>query len=535
MASVIEHFEIETDASVYFPGSFINGRVCLRTNKSVLCPGVSLEAVGEAQCVMDAQPPLTRTYYYRQATLYGGVYRTEIAKWKHGELRFANKAVPDGGTLHVPISKYEKKLVLHLIGRSGDEEVVLGAARLYPLSLIDNCRSKDRVDMPLTLDGAIVTAVAQFKASWQLTDRGDCVLLPLHGYSEPSRVVTFDISSVLPKKLPELDAPIDEYYCQITVESDAVHADGQQIKIPKLDVEFPFTLKLPEELPTSLDTEDGHSIRYALTCSLKDALSTCYSVVCHFAVIQPIPSSIPVLATARKVQSTRKWWWSCMRHSPINMVTHLDRSGYSPGELVRLKVKGENSLRVPLDIRVDLVRVHHCYAADQDFTFCTEFSMLSDVRVKEKEPFLFDWALPFPVVAPTYEEIEEPEPLTWHYELAVTVEARNTVILVHQATVVAAALPTEVFSESKGDRIHHSRIEITSTPSKQTRVILGNWQDIVAGDFDGSLNLEPDSHKEAIRATNKIMRRGKTEESSFIPLYSSARAVESTAANDDAS
>lgn len=532
--NLVEKFSIETDAPVYIPGSVIRGHVCLQTNKSVLCQGVTIEAIGEARCCLDSKQTTNTTVHkaYRHAkTLFGGTYQTDKGEWLTDEIRFGTGIAPEGGRLQVPLSKRDKKFQLQLIGCSRGEDYVLGSTHLYPHSLIDNCKSKNRLEIPLTSDGTTVTATVHFSASWLLTSTGDCHVVRI-GDGDLLRVVTFDIFSVSPKHLPHSSRPIDSYYCKLIPESMKSENNDALITIPSIDMKLPFTFTLPEELPTYLDTDQGSSIRYYLKCALEGNAELPIAV-CHFGVIQPIPASIPALATARTAQSQRRSWSFCSCGPSIRMMTQLDRSGYAPGEIMRIKLKGVNTLKVPLEIRIDLVRTHRIKTARKEFEFLTEFSLCPSHSVEMKKPFELDLAIPFPCVAPTYEGIgEDGNPLTWDYQLVVHVEARQRVVLTHCATIVAAALPTEIFPESKGDLIKDSRIEKAVLCSKETRAYLGNWREVVGKEGIGTLKFAPEPLTAPIRALNKFVRAGNIVEVPFVPSYSSTKALPINCRND---
>jgi len=409
--------------------------------------------------------------------------------------------------------------------RDGDDlmrVVAMGAAHLYPHSLIDNCRSKHRLEVPLTSDGTNVTATMHFSAAWLLTSTGDVHSIQVRDGDDLMRVVAINIFSVSPKDLPQIDAPIDGYYCKLLLESMKPGESGL-ITMPSLDMKLPFTFKLPDDLPTNLDTEHGSSIRYSLKCSL-EGNAELPTAVCHFGVVQPIPSSIPALATPRTAQSSRKSLF-CSCGSPIKMSTRLDRSGYAPGDLMRIHLKGDNALKVPIEIQIDLVRTHRINLGRKEWRFSRGFSLLSPLSVEMKQKFNFDLEIPFPSVPPTYEGLDDEDPLTWDYQLAVNVEARQSVVLTHCATVVAAALPTEVFSEQKGDLVENSKIEKSPRFSKETRVILGNWRDVVAEEgIEASIRFVSDQDEQSIRANNKFVRGGECVEVPFVSSYPSGRA-----------
>lgn len=533
MNTTFEEFSIETDAPVYLPGSTITGRVRLRTNKDVLYENIIIEALGKACCITSnpTSIPIVHEYYRTTKTLLGRTYRTEDGEQIGDQLRFDIGSVPDGGVLHVPVSKRGKRFQLQLIGRWGGKDHILGVARLYPHSLIDNCKSRQRMDMPLTMDGATVTATVQFSASWLLTSAGDCHIFRLEDHTNLFRIVKFDILCVKLHESLENDSPMESIFCQVVSETEEM-IEGDRHKLPPVEIELPFAVRLPEHLPSTIDTQQGSSIRYSLTCSLgKDAYLP--TAVAHFGVVQPIPSSIPALATARKAQSLRRPWgfWSC-GHT-IRMTTCLDRSGYAPGEMMRIKLKGNNTLFVPLNIRVDLVRVLSIELQQKASHFLSEFNLCAPICVPKKQAFRYDLAIPFPCVAPTYDGGIMGVPLKWEYRLVVTVEARNRNVLTHNATIIAAALPTELFSEEKGDLIRNSRVEKAPRFSREALVYLGDWEDVVMKEgIESTLKYASDADNLAIRATNKAVRSGKTVEEPFVPFYCASKAMTSNDANE---
>jgi len=206
----------------------------------------------------------------------------------------------DGGTTLIPLAKRDQRFVLELIDAEGESEKALGATRLYPRSLIDNCRSKRLLEIPLTTDGATVTATIKFSASWRLTSHGDVQVIRSRSGLE-LLIVELHIDSAVLKEISDFSS-FDSFFCRAVLPT---HEGDDSIVLPQAEWKLPFSFRLPEKLPTTIDTQQGSSIRYCLKCSIEGGGEQFPSAVKNFRVVQSQPTSIPVVGKSSR-ESTLK-------------------------------------------------------------------------------------------------------------------------------------------------------------------------------------------------------------------------------------
>ncbi|XP_067001870.1 arrestin domain-containing protein 3 isoform X2 [Anabrus simplex] len=121
---------------------------------------------------------------------------------------------------------------------------------------------------------------------------------------------------------------------------------------------LPFQFKLPENIPSSIESPEGY-VRYSVSAELNEKDLTTKAVKIYFTV-----NAILDLNThPRAKQPSSVWTYRdvccfCFAASPLSAVVHTPRRGYVPGECILLSAEINNQDRRPVSyVKASLMQV----------------------------------------------------------------------------------------------------------------------------------------------------------------------------------
>ncbi|XP_074660645.1 arrestin domain-containing protein 3-like isoform X2 [Tubulanus polymorphus] len=130
---------------------------------------------------------------------------------------------------------------------------------------------------------------------------------------------------------------------------------------------FPFKLELPENLPPSFESKFGW-IRYEIKCNLDMTRSMDVRASMPFTIKATVDlNKYPEMKIPKEVEKGKTLCCCCCETGPIRAQLILERTGYVPGEGIKLMGEIENDARREIQkTEVKLLQKIKCTASDGD-------------------------------------------------------------------------------------------------------------------------------------------------------------------------
>ncbi|XP_047369298.1 dolichol kinase isoform X5 [Vespa velutina] len=119
-------------------------------------------------------------------------------------------------------------------------------------------------------------------------------------------------------------------------------ASGNEIEIQAGEHKFPFTCTLPENLPSSFESDFGH-VRYTVKAILDRPWKFDQEVKAAFTIVLPFDlNQEPRTSERIREEMSKSFCCLCCTSAPLNVTYSLPVRGYVPGQSMPIKINVEN-------------------------------------------------------------------------------------------------------------------------------------------------------------------------------------------------